>query len=199
MSELTPADPEPEQPRMPRWGAIELLQVLSVLALAAAYFLRNDSRALAVAVVVGVILFAAPFLLVRLPSPKPEPEPRRLPEGPRGFKVTRERRRILAELSVPPDILAAIDDEMLGVYYKSGEEMREWLYFLLGKARVRPFLDTILLHAKVYESPETPNEQSPSQAAAAAPLAGDDPQLTTGPGLAAPTAAAPLPSATVTL
>lgn len=139
----------PPPGRTPRWGAIELLQVVSVLAFAAAFFLLKDGAAWFVGIL-GVVLFLIPFLLVRPPKPEAAPEPRRLPEGPLGFKITRERRRILAALSVPSDILVTIDESMLDVHYKTGEEMRERLYFLLGKARVRPWLDTILLHTRVY-------------------------------------------------
>jgi hypothetical protein len=130
-----------------------LLQVVSVLAFAAAVFLLKDRTAW-VAVTLGSILFLAPFLLVRAPKPNPEPEPEILPEGPLGFQITRERLRTLAALSVPTDILAAIDESMLDVHCKTAEEMRERLYFLLGKTRTRPWLGTILLHAKVYRPPE---------------------------------------------
>jgi hypothetical protein len=160
MSELnqndTSLDPEP----MPRLGVIELLQVLSVLAFAAALFLSSGWIA-CVAAIVSIVLFLTPLLLVRPPKPKPEPEPRRLPEGPLGFTITRERRRILAALAIPRDILATIDESMLDVHYKTGEEMRERLYFLLGRARVRPWLDTILLHTKVYGLPDAVEAHSP--------------------------------------
>jgi hypothetical protein len=195
MSELDQATTNPAPARTPRWGMIELLQVVSVLAFAAAYFLRKETIALWVAVALGAICFAAPFLLVRPPKPMPEPEPRRLPEGPRGFKITRERRRILAALLVPFDILATIDESMLDVHYNTGEEMRARLYFLLGKARVRPWLDTILLHAKVYDLPEPADEQSPPPVAA--PLIQADPKMSTATGTAAPPVASASPSAAV--
>lgn len=149
----------PALARTPRWGVIELLQMVSVAALAAAFFLFKGRTAW-VAIILGVIFFIVPFLLVRPPKPAPEPEVRRLPEGPLGFKITRERRRILAALSVPSDILATIDESILNIHYKTGEEIREMLYFLLGKARVRPWLDTILLHAKVYSPPDVADAQS---------------------------------------
>lgn len=135
--------------RSARSGMIELLQVLSLLALVAAWFLHKapaHTMFLSALIAVGTVLFILPFVLLQPPD-KP---PHRDPEGPHGFMITCARRRTLAELSVPNDILQAIDESLLDNYYETGRELREALYGVLGKPRVRPWADTILLHAQVY-------------------------------------------------
>ena len=135
--------------RSARSGVIELLQVFSLLALAAAWLLHKapgHTIFLWALIAVGTALFILPFVLL----PPLEKQPHRYPEGPHGFRITCERRRTLAELSVPDDILQAIDESLLGNYYETGKDLREALYVVLGEPRVRPWADMILLHAQVY-------------------------------------------------
>jgi len=168
MSELNQVAEAPTPPQAPRWGTIELSQVFSVLALAASYFLYRQAMTgyFRIALALGLILFLVPFLLVRLPDR--ESEHSRLPEGPHGFKITRERRRTLAQFSLPADILGAIDESLLDIDYKTGKELREALYVLLGEARVRPWLGIILLHSRVYRP--TPEAKTGDDSIGAASL-----------------------------
>jgi hypothetical protein len=146
-------DMDTEKPalvRTRRSGAIELLQVFSVIAFVAAFLTRRHSAAVYLwsEIALGVLMFLIPYFLIQLPQP--EPDFHGLPKGPHGFQITRARRRTLAQLSVPPDILSTIDESIFDVYYQNGTEFREALYQLLGEARVRPWLGTIFLHSKVY-------------------------------------------------
>jgi len=139
----------PSPSRTPRSAAIELLQVFSLLAFAAAWALYLAGAAppfLVAAIVLGVILFCVPFhpWFLRVPEP---------PARPHGFKITRERRRTLAELSVPVDILLAIDETILDVQYQTRDELREALNSVIGEARLSTWSETILLHAKVHGGP----------------------------------------------
>jgi hypothetical protein len=152
MAEPRDVGDSPASQRTIRTGAIELFQVLSLVVLAASWLLRRAPVPVPLrwlAIVLGVTFFAVPFFLVALPRKK---EDARFPEGPHGFKITSERRRTLAELKIPKDILQTIDKSFIDRHFHTGEELRESLYVILGKPRVRPWAYTILLHAQVYLS-----------------------------------------------
>ena len=148
MSNLTEKEPS-SGPRSPRTGTIELLQVLSLLALALAILLFTAKHQIFAGLLTGacVVLAAIPFWLARVP------EPPRYAGWDRGFMITPERRRTLASVNVPDDILGAIDQELIGIYFQTSIELRDALYVALGEERVSPWLDTILLHAKYYGKP----------------------------------------------
>jgi hypothetical protein len=145
----------------PRRGAIELLQVFSLLLLPVAYLLPGGWYR-AVAIGAAVLLGAIPFFLVQ----PPEREPSVI--WYRGFKITSERLRTLEEVGIPHDILQAME-AMIGVYYPKSRDLRNALFLAVGEARVQPWLNVILTHAKYYGKRPAP----PPQEAGAKPQPGD--------------------------
>jgi hypothetical protein len=135
--------------RSPRTGTIELLQVLSLFALALAVLLFTAEHEIfaGLSTAVCVVLAAIPFWIARVP------EPPRYAGWDKGFMITPERRRTLASVNVPDDILGAIDQELIGIYFQTSLELRDALFVALGEERVSPWLNTILLHAKYYGKP----------------------------------------------
>jgi hypothetical protein len=135
----------------PRTWIIELLQVSSLLALAAFFVLpRTGASYRGALLVLSGILFVTPFLLVLLVKP---PAIQQAPDSRLGFRITHNRIWTLEALSVPPDILQAIDKRFIDIHFAKSEDLCEALYFVLGEARVKPWMDTILLHARVYRNP----------------------------------------------
>lgn len=150
----------PRQP--PRSGIVELMQLGSLFALGVALLLLMQGWPWPYywgAFAPAVILCAVPFLLTQLP----QREQRRLPDSSLGFEITPARRRTLAELGVPADILLVVDESILGKFYSKGKELRDALYLVLGEERVRPWLDVILLHARIYGDLPAPKDDVNAQ------------------------------------